>query len=236
MLAAAAALVGALAACGAPRTPAAAPPSSSTPPGTSPAAGATPGVTAPTPAPAAAQALSALVAREGAQASALAPAVGQDSPDLAVLARTTDGAGTRITFWAWDGAAFRPAGSVEAGEPLLARREGGAAQWRYLTGGRYPDAVVHLRGGSVSGGVQAVVAQHLDDGTWRFVPFEGQHDGIAPQDDVYADDPLFDDGFQFVTRVSAGGQAVATYWQYAEDDRPGRFERIGTPDPGATRG
>ena len=192
-----------------------------------------PTTTAPVADPAAQEALPQLARQQGAQTSALAPAVGQDSPDLAVLASTTDDISTSISFWAWDGSAFQPAGSVTADEPLLPRR---SPEWHYLTGGLYPDAVVYLQGGSMSGGVDAVIARHETDGSWRFVPLEGQSgDGIAVEDDVYAHNPVFDEGFTFVTRVQGGGPVAVTYWRYEEGAGKSWFTRSPAPDPEATR-
>lgn len=238
-LAAALVSLGLLAACGGGSSPAATDPTTSSPASTtgSSSPGPTPDLTPPTADPAATEALPLLVDREGAQAAALAPAVGADSPDLAVLASSTDGISTTITFWAWDGAAFQPEGSLTAEEPLLAEHEGGVAQWRYLTGGPYPDAVVHLQGGSMSGGVHAVVARHEGPAQWRLVPLAGQSgDGVDPAQDVYANDPLFDDSATFVTRARAGGQVVVTYWRYEEGEGKNWFAVTPDPDPAATQG
>ncbi len=196
-----------------------------------------PVVSEPTADPAAQEALPLLVRQQGAQTSALAPAVGQDSPDLAVLARTgEDEASTEITFWAWDGGTFRPDGSLTAHAPLLAQREGGAAEWHYLTAGYYPDAAVYVQGGTLSGGVQAVVARHTDDGRWELVPFQREDSGVDPAQDVYADDPLFDEGRTFVTRGRAGGEVSATWWRYVDLDGRNAFEQSPEPDPDATAG
>jgi hypothetical protein len=225
-----ASLTAALGACSATDPAPAAQPPTSAPTTTSASA---PTTTAPTADPAAEEALPLLVREQGAQTSALAPAVGRDSPDLAVLASTTDEISTTISFWAWDGTAFQPAGNLTAGEPLLAQK---APEWHHLTGGSFPDAVVYLQGGSMSGGVDAVIARHEADGSWRFVPLEGQSgDGIAVEEDVYARNPVFDEGSTFVTRALApGAPVVVAYWRYEEIDGKNWFTRSSPPDPGAT--
>ena len=228
--------VGLLSACGggAESDPSAASPVRSTSAAsvTSSAPVATPDLAPPAADPAAEAALPALVQREGAQTSALAPAVGADSPDLAVLARTEeDGVDAKITFWAWDGGAWQPQGGLTAGEPVLAQED---AEWRYLTANSYPDAVVHLQGGSMSSGVQAVIARHDASGSWRLVPLQGAHDGTDPAQDVYADDPVFDDGRIFATRAGGGGQVSASYWEYDDLDGVSSFTQIPEPDPHAT--
>ncbi|NAZ77182.1 hypothetical protein GTQ99_17385 [Kineococcus sp. T13] len=198
---------GALAACG---SPAAAPAASTTTTATGTAStGAAAAVD-----PGADGALADLARRRGAQAVSTTPAT-PDHPGLAVLAATTGGTSTTVTLLAREGAGWRTESELTAGAPLLADREGGAVEWRWLTGGFAPDAVVSLRGGTLSGGVDAVIARREDDGRWRFVPLEGQHEGVATADDVYAANPLFDDSSTFVTREQAGGQVVVTYWDYA---------------------
>lgn len=225
-----AALTAALGACSGSESPAAQPSATTSTAATTPE----PDVTTPTADAAAQEALPLLTQQQGAAASSLAPAVGADSPDLAVLASSPDEISTTISFWAWDGTAFQPVGGLTADEPLLASREGGAAEWHHLTGGRYPDAVVYLQGGTMAP-VQAVIARHEEDGSWRFVPLEGQHgEGIAVEDDVYADNPLFDEGRTFVTRAQAGGQVAVTYWRYEGLDGKNWFTRTSEPDPSAT--
>jgi len=183
-----------------------------------------PEVTTPTTDAGAQEALPLLTEQQGAQASALAPG----GSGLAALA-SSDGLDTTITFWAWDGTQFQAAGSVEAGEPLLTRREGGAIEWRDLTGGSSSDAVVYLEGGTSSAGVHAVIVRQDAPGQWRLVPLSGQNgEGIDPAQDVYANDPLFDDSTTFVTRLQASGQAIVTYWRYGSD----AFEVA--PDPTST--
>ena len=76
--------------------------------------------------------------------------------------------------------------------------------------------MVHLNGGgTMSGGHDAVIAQRKAPGKWRFVPLEGQSgDGIAVEDDVYASNPVFDDGDTFTTRAQAAGETSTTQWRY----------------------
>ncbi|WP_432524122.1 hypothetical protein [Kineococcus sp. SYSU DK006] len=229
---------GALAACGAPGgAPAAGTTTStttSTTTGGTTTGGTTTGTTTGGPADgaeaAADRALADLARQRGAQAVSTTPAT-PDHPELAVLAATTGGTSTVVTLLARDGATWRTESELTAAAPLLAGREGGAVEWRRLTGGFAADAVVYLRGGTLSSGVDAVVARREDDGGWRFVPLEGQHEGVATADDVYAADPLFDDSSTFVTREQAGGQVVVTYWDYAVGADVAWFTKSPGPRP-----
>ena len=176
------------------------------------------------------RALADLARRRGAQAVSTTPAT-PDHPELAVLASTTGGTSTAVTLLARDGATWRTESELTAGAPLLTGREGGAVEWRRLTGGFAADAVVHVQGGTLSSGVDAVIARREDDGSWRFVPLEGQHEGVATADDVYAANPLFDDSSTFVTREQAAGQVVVTYWDYAVGSDVAWFTKSPGPRP-----
>jgi len=87
-----------------------------------------------------------------------------------------------------------------------------------VTGTDYPDAVVYLAGGSLTGGVDAAVATR-DGGTWHWVPRQVTDE--ADGNPILLGNPLFDAGPVFVTRATASGEVAAQYWRY--DGAAGSF-------------
>ena len=206
-------------------------PATATPPSTAtgpaPTAGGTP--TAATPEgtgalptgagdPAAQQSLADRAAQEGALVSTTPATDG--APDVGALARSA-GTGTAVELVVLEDGRWRTEAVLTAPEPLLPGR---ALEWRRVTGGAYPDAVVRLQGGSLHAGVDAAVATR-DGGTWHWVP--RQVTGEADGDPVLLGNPLFDDGPVFATRATAGGQVAAQHWRY--DAAAGSFAPAAPP-------
>ncbi|WP_432504120.1 hypothetical protein [Kineococcus arenarius] len=189
--------------------------------GTAPAATAEPAgstTTSPTTSPttyatptdsAADQALSDLAGARGADVVSLDPAT-PDQPALAALV-TDEGTAATLELLHWERSGWVADATLDLPEPVLAEHEGGAVQWRHLTQDLWSDVVVHLQGGTLHSGVDAVVASHYG-GEWSLVPREGVEEGEGSP--VLLGNPLFDDGAVFVTRASAGGEVVAQYWRF----------------------
>ncbi|WP_432509033.1 hypothetical protein [Kineococcus auxinigenes] len=155
------------------------------------------------------QALSDLARARGADVVSLDPAT-PDQPALAALV-TDEGTGATLELLHWERSGWAADATLALPEPVLADREGGAVQWRHLTQDLWSDVVVHLQGGTLHSGVDAVVASHYG-GEWSLVPREGVEEGEGSP--VLLGNPLFDDGAVFVTRASAGDEVVLQYWRF----------------------
>lgn len=158
-----------------------------------------------------------LAERAGQEGSISSTTSGGEGGDLGVLVSSPDGVGTTVELLTFDSPSPSPQWRTEVTltlpEPLLAQRTGGPVEWRRLTDGG-PDLVVYVQGGTLTGGIDAAVAQRTDDG-WRWVPrqVEDETDGVPE----LLGNPVFDAGDVFATRATAGQQVVAQYWVYDED-------------------
>lgn len=169
--------------------------------------------------PVAQRELADLAAQEGALASTTPAAAG--APDVGVLQRSDPsagpggGPGTSYELLVHEGGRWRSEAVLPAPEPAV---DGRPLTWRRLTGGAYPDLVVTLQGGSLTGFLDVAVASR-DGGAWHWVPrrVRDETDGVP----VLLGNPVFDAGPVFATRSAAGGQVVARHWRY--DPATGTF-------------
>ncbi|WP_432494586.1 hypothetical protein [Kineococcus auxinigenes] len=155
------------------------------------------------------QALADLAASRDADVVSMDPAT-PAQPDLAALVGD-EGTGSALELFSWDGSQWTADARFDLPEPVLADRPGGAVEWRHVTQDFWSDVIVYLQGGTLHSGVDAVVASHYG-GSWNLVPREpiGDEEG----DLTLLANPLFDDGYVFATRASAGEQAVVDYWRF----------------------